>query len=38
MVCSFMASYGFMKAYDELRKGMKDDGLIKEKTNEKVKC
>lgn len=32
-----VASYGFMKAYEELKKGMESDGLLKGKKNEKTK-
>ncbi len=33
-----VASYGFMKAYEELKKGMESDGLLKGKRHEKIKC
>lgn len=33
-----IASYGFMKAYEELKKGMESDGLLKGKRHEKIKC
>ena len=33
-----MASYGFFKARDELKKGMESDGLLNDKKHEKIKC